>query len=197
MNASAQKHIAKAGEYLAKGDAFYRKAKPEIDAAYAEGATQQEIANGLASYGTVRTAKWVSEVLKWDGVGTLYGNDTDRRRMDMAKQVLRESEPEHIADFLADREIKTNLAAATRVHEFRQENQTGIPARNTSAGPTFIALVLKINGWLDELVGMVERGEAEVPAEFSTQSISDMGRKVMRLADLVDEVRDAEGVPTS
>lgn len=191
MNPKAEKHLAKAKEYLAKGDEFYRKAKPEIEAAIAEGVSQREVARILA-----RGHKWVSDVVAWDGTGTLYGKDTERRQIDMAKQVLRESEPEQIADFYEDPAIKTNIAAAARVHEFRAENRTGIPARNTPTSPSFISLVLKVNGWLDELIEMVETGAASVPDEFSSQSIGDMGVKAMRLKELVDESREAEGVLT-
>jgi hypothetical protein len=118
----------------------------------------------------------------------------DVRGRRAAKQVLREAEPEQIAELLDDPEIRQNVAAAQRVHEFRQENRTGIPRRNAPQGPSFISLVLKVNGWLDELVGMVERGEAEVPEEFSTQSLTDIGVKAMRLKELVDDVRESEGV---
>lgn len=188
MNPSAEQHLAKAKEYIAKGDEFYRKAKPEIERARAEGASVQEICSVLQ-----KSERWVYDVLAWDGSGTLYGYDSKRRELSRAKQVLRDAEPETIADFLDDRAIKTNIAAASRVHEFRQENRTGIPARNAAPSASFISLVVKVNGWLDELIGMVEAGEG-IPDEFSTQSLVDMGRKVMRLQEIVDDARESEGV---
>lgn len=120
--------------------------------------------------------------------------ETERKAKSHAKSVLRTAEPEEIADLLEDPEVRQNLAAAGKVHELRQENRTGIPPRNPSKGPTFIGTVLKLNGWLDELVGMVERGEAQIPQEFSTQSLSDIGVKAMRLKELVDNVRQGEEV---
>ncbi len=119
---------------------------------------------------------------------------SDKAAVRHARRVLRNAEPEQIADLIEDPEVRQNLAAAGKVHEYRQENRTGIPARNPSSGPTFIATVLKVNGWLDELVGMVERGEAQIPPEFSTQSLSDIGVKAMRLKELVDNVRQGEEV---
>lgn len=115
-------------------------------------------------------------------------------RVRHTRSALKIAEPETIADLLDDPDIRQNIAAAQRVRELRTENQTGIPARNPASGPTFISLVLKVNGWLDELVGMVERGEAEIPDEFSAQSLVDMGRKVMALQELVDDARETEGV---
>jgi hypothetical protein len=91
MNARAKKHLAKAKDYLAKGDQFYRKAKPEIDAALNEGASLREVSRFLD-----RSKDWVADVRDWDGVGTLYAKDTERRQTDQAKQVLR-STPEVVA----------------------------------------------------------------------------------------------------
>ncbi len=120
--------------------------------------------------------------------------DWKKRDKRDAKRMLRDSDPTEIADILEDPEVRQNLAAAGKVHELRQENRTGIPSRNPPTGPTFIGTVLKLNGWLDELVGMVERGEAQIPPEFSTQSLSDIGVKAMRLKELVDNVRQGEEV---
>jgi hypothetical protein len=188
MNEQAEMHLGKAKAEIAKGDEFYRKARAHIRLAQRNGANSSEIARYLS-----RSRTWVTDVLAWDGKGTLYGKDTERRQIDQAKQVLR-SEPEAVADLLEDETVRVNLAAAQRVHEFRQENRTGIPRRNAPKTQTFLSTVLKVNGWLDELIGMVERGEAEIPAEFSTQSLSDIGVKAMRLKELVDDVRDTEGV---
>jgi hypothetical protein len=108
MNASAEAHLVQAKEYIAKGDEFYRKAKPEIEAAIASGASQREVARFLA-----RSRKWVQDVIEWDGTGTLYGKDTERRQTDMAKQVLRESTPSQIADIIgSDDRIQSNVEAA-------------------------------------------------------------------------------------
>jgi hypothetical protein len=96
MNASAEKHLAKAKDYIAKGDEFYRKAKPEIELAQRNGANTSEIARFLGKSHT-----WVTDVLAWDGKGTLYGKDTERRQIDMAKQVLREATPEQTDELVA------------------------------------------------------------------------------------------------
>jgi hypothetical protein len=83
MNATAKRHLEKAKNFIEKGDEYYRKAKPEIDAAIEAGASQREVARFLA-----RSRTWVQDVIAWDGEGTLYGKDTQARQIRMAKQVL-------------------------------------------------------------------------------------------------------------
>lgn len=107
-----------------------------------------------------------------------------------ARSVLRNAEPEEIADLLEDAAISEKVAAGQREKSRRREEATGIPSHNPPQDPTFMATVLKINGWLDELVDMVERGEAQIPSEFSTLSLSDIGVKAMRLKELVEEGRE-------
>lgn len=119
MNASAEKHLAKAKDYIAKGDEFYRKAKPEIEAAIADGASQRDVSRFL-----LRSQSWVRDVLAWDGKGTLYGKDTERRQIDMAKQVLREATPDQTDDLVASlpQEAVAKVAkAVSRNYERRGE----------------------------------------------------------------------------
>lgn len=87
----ALRHVEKAKEYIAKGDQFYRRAKPEIEAAIAAGATQREVARTLA-----RSHSWVQDVLAWDGEGTLYSKDTKDRMMRRAAQFLKEAPREEV-----------------------------------------------------------------------------------------------------
>jgi hypothetical protein len=73
-----------------------RKARPYIASAQRKGANTSEIARYLS-----RSRTWVTDVLAWDGTGTLYGKDTERRQLDAAKQVLRESSEEEIHTLVA------------------------------------------------------------------------------------------------
>lgn len=121
MTNEAQKHLAKAKDYIAKGDEsygegdkFYRKAKPEIDAAYAAGATQEVISRYL-----LKSQRWVSDVLAWDGKGTLYGNDTGRRQADQAKSVARNT-PETL---IGDPEARQALGRALDEHYTKQAQE--------------------------------------------------------------------------
>ena len=110
MNEQAERHLAQAKGYIDQGDQFYRRAKAEIQAAVEAGATQREVARFLA-----KSHSWVQDVLRWDGEGTLYGRDTERRQLDMAKQVLREAPAEQVAKIVealpAERRIEVAEAA--------------------------------------------------------------------------------------
>ena len=96
MNDTARGHLILAKKYLSEGDEFYRRAKPEIELAQQNGANTSEIARYLS-----RSRTWVMDVLAWDGIGTLYGKDTERRQLDAAKQVLRESSEQEIQTLVA------------------------------------------------------------------------------------------------
>lgn len=122
MNEQAEQHLTKAKDCIARGDQFYREAKVEIDAAIAAGASQREVARFLA-----RSHTWVQNVLAWDGTGTLYGNDTERRQIDMAKQVLNES-PDAVLDKLSDETLEQVAAkAGDKSRERRIYPDTGRP----------------------------------------------------------------------
>jgi hypothetical protein len=109
MNVSAERHLAKAQNYLAKGDEYYRKVKPELEAAIAAGASQVEAARYLA-----RSRKWVQDVLAWDGQGSLYSEDTPARQRRQAVQVLREAPMEAVERIIDElpRERRQAVAAA-------------------------------------------------------------------------------------
>ena len=86
MNPVAEQHLVKAKEYLAKGREFHLRAKTEIEAAIAEGASLREVSRILDISKTQ-----VARLRDWDGEGFLYADDTERRQIHMTKQVLRES----------------------------------------------------------------------------------------------------------
>lgn len=110
MNRKAENHLAKAKDYLAKGDEFYRKAKPEIEAAHLAGASIREVSRYLD-----RSKSWVADVLAWDGKDTLYGSDTERRRLDQARQVMREAPMEQVERIISglpeERKVAVGAAA--------------------------------------------------------------------------------------
>lgn len=127
VNPTAEKHLAKAKNYIAKGDEYYRKAKPEIEAAVAAGATHREVARNLA-----RSHRWVQDVLAWDGKGTLYGKDTERRQIDQAKQVLREQPLEVVERIIGElpQERQAEVAAAAHDSYFEESRRQLEERRN-------------------------------------------------------------------
>jgi hypothetical protein len=191
MNTNAKKHLDAAKTYIARGEEYYLKAAEEIVAAKKADHTlsNREIGKWFG-----RSDPWVRQIVSWatssQGTALPFSESKGEVAKRHTRAVLRNTEPEEIAELLDDPEVRQKVAAAQRVQELRQENRTGIPRRNAAQGPSFISLVLRISGWLDELSGMVERGEAEIPAEFSTQSLSDIGVKAMRLKEQVDDVRE-------
>jgi len=60
MNQSAERHLAKARDYLARGDGWYEKAAVEMRAAKDDGATWPEIADALE-----RGTTWVRTIVRW------------------------------------------------------------------------------------------------------------------------------------
>ncbi|MDH4159263.1 MAG: hypothetical protein OEV62_03325 [Actinomycetota bacterium] len=130
MNKSAEQHLAKAKDYIAKGDEFYRKSKPEIDAAVAKGANTSEIARYLS-----RSRTWVVDVLAWDGTGTLYGKDTDDRQMRQARQVVRESADDLISS-LPDDQLERLAQAAhnEQIERIRKSGDTSQSVNMAAAG---------------------------------------------------------------
>ena len=70
------------------------------------------------------------DVLAWDGDGTLYGNDTERRQIDQARQVLRESSPEQVDALVAKLPPETVGKVAKAVS--RHYEQRGAEAKQES-----------------------------------------------------------------
>lgn len=123
MNDSARTHLDRAKDYLAKGEEFYRKAKPEIDAALEEGASLREVARYLD-----RSKDWVADVRDWDGKGTLYGSDTVARQKRQAKQILRQASSEEIAEtYLSDPDVRR------KVHEAQDIAHANVTQRSREA----------------------------------------------------------------
>lgn len=157
MNDAAKEHLVRAKDYIAKGDGFYRQAKVEIDAAHASGASAASIGRYLTMSDT-----WVKDVLKWDGRGTLYGKDTERRQLDAAKQVLRESSEQEIQTLVAGlpRDAKKKLQNAVGKQEVEETepirvspNPLGVEIKIAQK----IAHVLVVLHETRELCGSVDR----------------------------------------
>jgi hypothetical protein len=97
------KHLAKAKDYIGKGEAYYRKAAGEIKAALNEGATQREVATYLG-----RDQSWVGRLVKWstsdaDPKQTPFAEPRGgAREASTARKVLERSTPEQIKQVLSD-----------------------------------------------------------------------------------------------
>jgi hypothetical protein len=124
LTSDAQKHLAKAKDYVAKGEEFYRKAAEEIIAAQQADTTlgEQQIADHLG-----RSRRWVRALVTWDTNGqstaTPFSEEQGAVAKRHAKSVLRET-PEIVAQLSPDeqRRLATELdnASAKRQKEREQ-----------------------------------------------------------------------------
>lgn len=105
MNAAAERHIAKAEGYLAKGEEFYLKAAAEIVAAKKADTTlsNREIGKRFG-----RSEPWVRKIVAWattssDRRGPApYADDSADRPVRAARQVLREAPLEQIEQIISE-----------------------------------------------------------------------------------------------
>lgn len=205
MNKQAEQYCAKAKDYLAKGDQFYRKAKPEIQAAYqVPGTRQEDIAKYLG-----RSVTWVQDVIAWNGEGTLYGKDTEARQRRQTSQTLREASVEQVEQIIdqlpAERRVEIAEAALKpeknerqrdrKTRQANREEQHEDPAR-------YAAQVVSLDLRKANVALMAAVGDAQDtnwPQEWSdrllarvavTAELLDMLRMTLTNSDVVDWDRE-------
>lgn len=202
MNKSAERHLAKAAGYVAKGEEFYRKAAEEIVAAReADPAlTQRQIGERFG-----RTQHWVSYLLKWyqdpDTQGSVFSTDTPRRKADHAKQVLREAPLEQIEQIITElppqRQQDVAAAAGHAYHKARQDHRETernlSPAQRQERKAAAEAMTRPVVDWSDSmrLVSNLETA-VELLRELNSggEVKTDVAERVGGLmAQLVDEYR--------
>lgn len=97
INKSAQDHIAKAKEYIAKGDEYYIHAASEMELAREAGATWVEIGDALG-----RSERWCRAITSWaklpanERSSTTAWESSDKIDLRKAKAVLRD--PDKVQD---------------------------------------------------------------------------------------------------
>jgi transposase len=129
VNKSAEQHLAKAREYVARGEEFYRKAAEEIVAAMQDDPTlsSRQIAELLG-----RSKTWVNDLVRWDTSGreadTPYGGHKQRNEKSATQRMLRDATPEQVAEILDTPEIRANVSKALDRH-YRQRAETASVAR--------------------------------------------------------------------
>jgi hypothetical protein len=118
MNREAEQHLTKAGDYVARGEEFYRKAAEEIIAAKEADSTlsNYEIARQLD-----RDEYWVRKMIDYAGNARAlpFEGRAEQNRVAATKKLLREAPPEEVARIIeSDPQIATNVAkAAQRVEQ--------------------------------------------------------------------------------
>lgn len=124
MNSTAEQHLAKAKDYVARGEEFYRKAAEEIVAALQADATlsQREVGEWFG-----RTQQWVSDIVRWstshkgtrsglENASTPYAEEPGAASKRHAKLIAKK-EPEALIE---DPETRASLTRALDEHYTKQ-----------------------------------------------------------------------------
>lgn len=197
MNRSAEQHLTKAKDYVARGEEFYRKAAEEIVAAQTADPTlgTREIGEWFG-----RSHTWVQDIVRWhttgkstrggsEGAPTPYAEQQGAVAKRHARSVLRDASPEEIAELLDEPEIirKTRLAVS-------QAEPKWTAPHHEPSGPTFIDFVCRIREaqhGLDQLMKGWTGPEAIAP-EFSPSTFIQIAETAMAQKDRVEQLREAD-----
>ena len=104
MNRSAQQHLTKAKDYVAKGEEFYRKAAAEFVAAKEADST---LTNARIADEVGQSESWVQHLVTWrkgDHDGPRFSSSDDKNVKYGAKKFLRNAPPEQVAEIVAELE---------------------------------------------------------------------------------------------
>lgn len=119
MTKGAEQHLAKARDYVARGEEFYRKAAEEIIAAMEADPTlgNREIGQWFG-----KSEFWVRDVVmrvtNASARSERYAVRKEASDRASAKQVLRESTPEQLAELLSTPQIRATVSKAQQIaHE--------------------------------------------------------------------------------
>jgi hypothetical protein len=96
------RHVAKARDYLAKGDGYYEKAGREMIAAKAEGVSTAAIARQLG-----RGDTWARDIMAWAAnprgrAAPFADKEAQSRNMRGVRKALREATREQVREMIAD-----------------------------------------------------------------------------------------------
>lgn len=122
-------HLARAKEYIGRGEEFYRKAAAEIIAAQAQDHSLSNAAIGLA---IGKSEFWVRKIVQWSttaipGSDDLpFGGETKRESVDRSatRKTLRDSTPEQIAEILSEPRVRANVAKAQDIAYSKVERES-------------------------------------------------------------------------
>lgn len=174
---SINRHLAKAKDYIGKGDAFYRKAAKEIEAARAEGLRQADIAAALG-----KSQAWVSDLLKYQDTDKATPWEEPRgaaREASTATKVLERSTPEQIRDVLRALPRDQVQAVQRAALDAEWEQSDAAEAERSGLTPTGVRKQREASqqtgrrtlGVLDALIGLDKaRGGLEAAVEALTEA---------------------------
>jgi hypothetical protein len=179
-------HLAKAREYIGKGEQFYRQAAEEIMAARGEGWPWPAIGEALG-----REKSWAERLVAWStdrsarAAVSPFGGESENRRKATAhaRTVLRESSPEQIKQVLADLPRGQVQALSHVAYDMVQEadwkESDAAEAARSGLTPTGVRKQREASrqtgrrtlGVLDALIGLDKaRGGLEAAVEALTEA---------------------------
>lgn len=192
MNTAAEQHLAKAKDYVARGEEFYRKAAEEIEAALSLGATWVDAGDAIG-----HSDEWCKKIVAWskipanDNKSTMpFSEPQGAVAQRHARSVLRDMPAKQIADtYLADPKVRLKVRQALDSSEAKWT-----PPRHEPAGPTFIDLICKIRDAQQGLDRMMKAwtGPEAIPAEFSPSTFIQIAETAMAQKDRVEQLRAAD-----
>ncbi len=109
-------HLAKAREYIGRGEEFYRKAAAEIIAAMAEDTT---LGYGRVAIAIGKSETWCRDIVRWStnplNTATPFAGEYSRVKASLTKSSLRDAPAEDIAAMLDDPQVRANVAKAQNI----------------------------------------------------------------------------------
>ena len=181
MNQAAERHIAKAEEYLGKGDGWYEKAGREMRAAKDAGATWVEIADRLG-----RGTTWVKTVVDWAETPANQGRTsvpfargkTGDPAVSETRRLLREAPLEQveriIADLPRDRQQAIGAAAGHAYLGARQEAQTRESHRTPAERQEQVAAQARVDDAFGRMTAGLDIGRIVNALGLCTEVLKDM-----------------------
>ena len=115
-------HLAKAREYIGRGEEFYRKAAGEIIAARKQGFTWPAISQGVEK--SVTWCKTLVTNAESGQYSAPFAGEYGRVKATLTRSSLRDAPPEEIAEMMADPKIAANVARASSIANERVEEKS-------------------------------------------------------------------------
>jgi hypothetical protein len=210
LDVTENRHVAKARDYLGKGDGYYERAADEMIAAQDDGMSTRQLAAALG-----RSQQWIATVIKWGRdhsssqptpFGTA-GKDASRRRSEV-KRAMREATPEQLHEIVAELPGETVAQLQTVAHDVAWEQADAESADRSTLTPAGVGkqrethqrsarhrlTVLDVKVAADRSrAGLREMIELLAEVELSADEQHEVGWRVDELAQALEIVKAALG----
>lgn len=202
-------HLARAKDYIGKGEEFYRKAAEEIKAAREAdfALTWEQVAERVGKSGT-----WCRRLVQWgtspqSTADTPFAEESGRVAQRHARSVLRNAPPEQIAELLDDPTVRAKVSQAQQIAGEKVEQRSEQTFRESIGDDLADNLALEkelrdaeaqLFAARRALIGtlkVLHPNAADLPdawREEFLRTVDDVGQKVDMLRSLLTGVTDDE-----